>query len=238
MQPLGYRLIHRLLAEELSGEGGSTWPCERVDAFARHHPETGVDRCRQAVAVLVARPCRIRANLQHPQLAYGSREVRPPTYVYLKPGMNILVWCVDDMSRNGPGSWSSWFRFDVAPLRGMICCPGGEDDPEYRLSEMSENLVKHSYMWHRHAIPPSFVILDSAPMPPPLVCLARAAAGEVQVTCADPEEFPIVLGDVTYVFISFLITNCPEIYVMDEDGVVTQYPYEYYDGDSTRYFVR
>jgi len=231
MVPEGYRLIDRLVAEELKGEDGDTWPCERVDACMRHFPETVVERCRQAVAVLVARPCAVRAHYISPN---GQEDVIP-VVVRLRPGMNILVWCVDDMSRSSLGTWSLSLQFDFAPLRGVVCTPGGASAPGYQLEELGESLLMYSYPWHRHAVPPIYVMLDADPMPPPLTCLARAAAGEESVTCADPEEFPSCLGEVTYMFVSFMITNCPLIFVTDVRNVSTRYPYEIYDGDSLNY---
>lgn len=193
--------------EVLQLSPGEAWPCERINNGAgSHHSWTYVNRCRRALALLCEQVLMVEVIVREPN------ERRFPTV--LQVGMNIVVWCVDNIGFNTRVEVSFCGREGQVRGAGWI--------PEKRVF-IGEEVA---YDYHRHLTPPVFcVVSDRKPLP--LAILSRVSAGEERVGSAPPDELPSHLGAVNYFCIYRKIVIGPEIWVVGVDNVATQWIHDF-----------
>ena len=181
--PQNYFYTGDFIVEEI--RPGQAWPCVAWRPNEVHRPTTDVTRCKVACAFMTD---------QNEQVFFSMHGVRNDAVVNLKPGMNIVLWCVDNMGGNIP-------RLTLGAGRdGYLCNRRDVALTSINVADEGYSLSKGftTYAFHRHAIPEDYIVMCDQRSPPSLQVTSRVAAGERRVCEAAGYEIPRCLAVVQY----------------------------------------
>ena len=180
---------------------GAPWPCEEnpdVSPYGVCHlPNHTPGGCHQAVALLCEEKCTVFVKLVMPECCAFVGSLVP---ILLARGMNILVYCEDNM-----GGGELHLEQTTGMLPVLLPCP--EQGGEYYYS--GDAVTNMFYTFDSMNIPPPpvavVVTLDKSVLPiPTLKTLARLATGEIRLTETGPADLPQNLNFVNYLYVTSL----------------------------------